>query len=259
MKLKRISTALQRITKKGLVGVLVTAFLGGGTLAYFGYDSRAILLESEESKTTKDGPVFNRIRWFPGKREDVWMMQQSHHGLAAVEEEWDRLAIIIDKTRSPKTARFIQLEPGPLEWKEGLKPKAFRVSCFMCHSNGPRAIRPNAASDQIRLSMGERLKVLAWNLRIKTYGRVVPAEIHEVEDRTAVVPFRFRGNLENQRLQVKTCLHCHRESGVFARGALTRQNALTIQFMVSKGHMPPLGFSLSKEELGEVEDFIAGF
>jgi hypothetical protein len=218
----------------------------------------SLLIESEESKTNADGPVFNRIRMFSTSQQDVWMMQQSHHGLGAESKNWDRLAILVDKTRSPKIARFVQLEAGPLAWNGNLKAKNLRVSCFMCHSNGPRAIRPNFESSQVKSSLLDRLRVLVWNLRIKTYGRILNSSEHDTEDLSAKVPFRFRGELENEKLAVKTCLRCHREEGLFVRGPLTRQNAMTIQFMVSRGHMPPPGFALSGKERKEVDAFVSG-
>lgn len=226
-----------------------------------------ILIESAESRTREDGPVYNRIRWFSSRTRDVWMMQQSHSGVHAAPGQWDRLAIVVDKTATPMTARFVQIEPGSLEWPEkgmaafGMRRVPNRASCFLCHANGPRAIRPNLDSEAVPVSAGDRFRVAAWNFRIKTYGRIVADAEHEREDPGLKVPFRVGGKLENEHLAVKTCQKCHHSApgGWFSREPLTRQHATTIQFMVSGGHMPPPGFGLSEEEKARLEAFVAGF
>jgi hypothetical protein len=252
--LKQSSIAKKRLNKSLLAGALVTT----GALAGIPLFPDTLHFESLESKTTEDGPVYNEVRWFSSLNQEVWMMRQSHGGPHAEAGQWDRLAIVIDKTSSPKTARFVQLEPGPLEWKEGLKEKPFRVSCFLCHSNGPRVIRPNTNSIAAPLKFIDRLRIQAWNLRMKTYGRVVPDPSHADLDSQAKIPFRMKGNLENDTLKVQTCTRCHQESGWFSRGRLHRQQAITIQFMVSNGFMPPLGLSLSNSDRLEIQAFIDG-
>ncbi|MBK8201496.1 MAG: cytochrome c [Bdellovibrionales bacterium] len=187
------------------------------------------------------------------------MMNQSHHGSHAGEKAWDRLAIVVDKTQSPKIARFYQLESGPLEWREGLAEKPFKVSCFMCHNNGPRVIRPNYDSPFDPTSLKDRLKISYWNLGVKLYGRVKASPHHDERDMSQLPPFRFRSSYENERLQVATCIKCHKESGFLARGALSRQQVPTIKFMLEMGQMPPLGFRMSAQEKQELQLFLEGF
>lgn len=219
--------------------------------------SDSVLFESEESKTLEGGPVFNRIRWVRGTDEDVWMMQQSHHGASAPAEKWDRLAIVIDKRVTPHTARYLQLEPGPLEWRPGILRRPYRVSCFLCHGNGPRAVRPASG-----LSWTERAQVAFWNLRIQTYGRIRPSPEHEAEDAALVaarkVPFRLRGTLENDRLELAACKRCHFE-GRSGRGSLTRQQTLTIEHLVEQGQMPPWPYTVSARERAKLRSFMEGF
>jgi hypothetical protein len=78
-------------------------------------------------------------------------------------------------------------------------------------------------------------------------------------DQRREVPFKHRQGLENETLNVKTCLHCHKEVGFLARGKLTRQQAGTIEFLVKNKIMPPAGFSLSQAEQNKINDFVAGF
>lgn len=220
-------------------------------------DKQEVLIESLESKTQLGDPVFNKIKWFQYKDKDVWMMNQSHFGLQADGKAWDRLAIVIDKTESPARAHFFQLEPGSLEWKENLVRKPFKVACFMCHSNGPRVIRPNTVSPFDPTSWKDRIKITYWNLRIKLYGRVLPH--HDNNLAKGSVPFRFIGAYENEPLKVATCVKCHRDEGWFARGELRRQQLPTIRFMLESGQMPPLGFSLTNSEKSDLQNFLDGF
>lgn len=240
--------------------VLIVCLLG--LLAAPLLDDQEVFLESRESKTVGGGPVFNRIKWFNSKDKDVWMMNQSHHGPHAEATAWDRLAIVVDKTKTPKVARFYQLKPGPLEWDENAiesSTRPFRISCFLCHNNGPRAIRPNERSSFGPLSLTDRWKITYWNLRIKLYGRVKPDQVHDQLDRSAQTPFRFHGSFANEPLRVAVCLTCHNESGFLARGLLRRQQMATIKFMVESGEMPPRGFGLSGEEKRELARFLDGF
>ncbi|MGE3758390.1 MAG: hypothetical protein AB7H97_11570 [Pseudobdellovibrionaceae bacterium] len=225
-------------------------------------DEAEVVIESKESKTVSVGAVFNKIKWFRFKDQDVWMMNQSHFGLYSPAASWDRLAIVIDKTKSPKTAEFYQLEPGPLEWIEGmetssLKLKPYKVACYMCHSNGPRAIRPNYGSPFDPTSLKDKLKIFYWNLRIKTYGRVLGHGADSNPD--SKHPFRWSGDYENEALTVPTCVKCHKEEGFLARGRLRRQNLPTIKAMLEMGEMPPAGFSLSEKEKIQLESFLMGF
>ncbi|MGE0172559.1 MAG: hypothetical protein AB7T49_07240 [Oligoflexales bacterium] len=201
---------------------------------------------STESRTADDGRVFNRVGFTPGWKQDVWMMQQSHSGLGRSYEQWDRLAIVVDKTSYPRVAKFYQFAPGQLAIDRVSQPVPYRAPCFMCHPNGPRAIRPDFASDTLHLSLLDRLKVLVWNLRIKTYGRVAPEPVEENLDQGK--PFRFFEPIANAKIEAPTCMRCHNEKW-YGRGHLTKQNIYTARFMVANGFMPPLGFSPSAEDL----------
>jgi hypothetical protein len=244
--------------------LLFGAFSFGGGLFYLSFipfNSSLNIFESEESKALDLRPVYNKILWISTPSRDIWMMNQSHFGMNAHSKQWERLAIIIDKTTSLKTARFYQFTPGPLEWNENLinQRRPYRASCFTCHSNGPRAVRPQFSSPSAPLAITDKIKISLWNLRIKTYGRIRYDESHNKEDVALVPPFHFEGHGENDELKIATCIKCHREEGFLARGTLVRQHAGTIQRMVKNGHMPPTGFSLSKSEKKQLKDFLHGF
>jgi hypothetical protein len=224
------------------------------SLTYIYYDSEGILFESEESKTLSGGPVFNEIKWFKQGSKDIWMMKQAHHGL---DSNWDRLAIIVENSFSPAKVAFYQLEPGELSWTGNEKIVGYKVPCFICHSNGPRAIRPNVNSIEKPIRLKDKVKIILWNLKIKSYGKLNEYDDQKQYDKTHSPPFRQRGLYE--RLQVKTCTNCHKEKGLMARGFLTRQHKATIKHMLDKGHMPPRGISLREEEKVELDLFLNGF
>lgn len=227
--------------------------------------NQEILIESLESKTKEGNPVFNKIRWLSFHKKDIWLMSQSHHGFIHDQDssKWDHLAIIVDKKDVPPTARFLQLQTRSPDGKDivtnAYKEKPFRVSCFLCHTNGPRAIRPVANSLQAPLRLRDHINIFLLNLRIKSYGRVSPHSSHEREDHSLVPPFRRKSPRENETLKVRSCTKCHQESGLIARGYLRRQNAVTIQFMLQNKFMPPLGFSISKDDENILRRFLLGF
>lgn len=211
--------------------------LGMGALLH-SFLTSPVLIESAESRTLDGGPVFNEIKWSLENGKEIWTMRQSHGGKDLPKEKWDRLSIVMEKKAS-----FLQIN----EKGERIE---YRASCFMCHPNGPRAIRPVEGS----LSLSENLKVKLLNLRIKLYGRVHPETLPQI----GKTPFRHEGNLSNTPLTLSRCTSCHKDEGFFARGSLTRQNSITIAYMVEKEHMPPLG-GLTSEERNYLENFMNGF
>ena len=225
-------------------------------------DHRPLTFESQESKTRELTPVFNRVVFADQNGRDVWMMQQSHHGLPAREDLWDetdRIAIAISRDETDGTkASFLQLEPASITSIESQadlsKVAGFKAPCGMCHNNGPRAIRPNFNSTAAPLSTWEKVRVFVWNLKIKSYGRtrVNPSP----SEKAGSVPFRFTMPAAGTPLTVATCTVCHRDSGPFARGTLTRQNTPSIRFMVEQGFMPPLGIPLSDRDRRALSEFI---
>ena len=207
-----------------------------GTLLY-SFLTTPILFQSAESLTIEGGPVFNEIRWEYKNGKEIWSMRQSHGGKDLPKQKWDSLAIVMDKK-----ARFLQMKPETNERIE------YKVSCFMCHPNGPRAIRPLEGT----LSFTDKVKVKLLNTRIKLYGRV------ESEGVTiGKIPFRHKGVISNTTLELPRCSTCHKEDGFLARGALTRQNSITINYMVKNAHMPPFG-ELTPKEQQYLENFMEG-
>jgi hypothetical protein len=211
-------------------------------------ESAPMRFRSAESLTLNGDPVFNEIKFIEQDNKDIWMMRQSHQGLGFPIEEWDRLAIVVN--RSDKTVKYYQLKPGKLTWSENEAEVPLKVSCFMCHSNGPRLIRPYR---DWQLSPLQKAQVLAMNLRIKTYGPLTTVD----HPRPGATPLRLQGKMENSQLKLALCQECHNRDSLFGRGELTRQNAVTISYLVENEHMPPIG-SLSSQEKQYLKYFIMG-
>ena len=117
---------------------------------------KEVMFRSEESRTVSGGDVLNRIKLISDDARDIWMMNQSHDG----GRSFERLAIVVEDSK----ATFYQLEPGALEWSQTPTQREFKVSCALCHSNGPRAVRPQDSP-----SWSESIRIALWNLKIKSY------------------------------------------------------------------------------------------
>jgi hypothetical protein len=237
----------------GAPGIGLAAVSAGSIMAF-----SPVVIESVESQNLAGEPVFNRIQLVTEGDKDIWLMRQSHNGPRLPAHDWDSLAIVVDKSKSPKEATFYQLAPGAGERPDFSKHAPMRASCFMCHSNGPRAIRPQFDSELAPLGLKEQSQLALWNLKIKLYGRIVES----AEQASVVVdggaPFKLEGKFENEALTVKTCVKCHNESGFLARGPLKRQHFMAIKFMVENAHMPPPGFGLDPKESEQIENFVLG-
>lgn len=206
---------------------------------------QVITVESIESKTIDGGSVFNKIWLEREDQKDIWLMKQSHKGVNAGHEDWDELKIVVDKSKTPFKVSFEQFKEG--------RPAEFRASCFLCHSNGPRAIRANMQSKSAPLSVSNKLTILLYNFRMKTYGPVETVDL-----KNGKVSLKYSEPFEVEQLKVKTCLHCHNSDGIFSRGPLLRQHSETIRHLVDSGQMPPWPYKLSKAERKELNLFLSG-
>jgi mono/diheme cytochrome c family protein len=99
-------------------------------------------------------------------------------------------------------------------------------------------------------------KLMAWNLKIKTYGKIA---LEEGAEAPGAVPVRFAGKMANEALKVAACTKCHGGTGIFARNPLLRQQRTAIHFMLQNEIMPPPGFYVSPAERQALAEFLAGF
>ena len=209
------------------------------------FSTQGIFLRSWESKTIHNEPVYNTVRYFQQPAQEVWMMNQSHHGFDAPADKLDRLAIVIKN----KTAHFYQLPPGHLEWSEDLPAQKIdlKVDCRQCHSNGPRAIRPAPDFKSI-LSSDEKITLFFLNLRMKFYGHLE----NNLWMQNEILPEK-----KFEKLNFTTCLRCHNSGNKpWNRTQLTWQQKDTILFLVENEQMPPVGFILSQQEKEEMSGIL---
>ena len=124
----------------------------------------------------------------------------------------------------------------------------------MCHANGPRVIRPDY--EKLNVSMLDQVKIKFWNYKISRYGKI---KVNELETENSETPFRYKSEIDNQKLNIKTCSKCHNEKDSRGRGPLVRQNLLAIQYLVEHQIMPPAGYKMSESEIKYLNRFIKGF
>lgn len=240
------------LKRKILISLALEAF---GLLAYFYHSENVVAFQSEESSVPSIGKVFNRISFQQEGEKDIWLMQQSQGKFHSKFTEWDRLAIVVDRSQSPKVARFYQLEPGAMALSG--REIEYKVACGMCHVNGPRVVRAVDSGDA-PLGILEKMHLFVWNQRIRNYGRVIADSsmaAKKLNQETRRVPFQFSGEVVQKKLMVHACSKCHSESD-HGRGFLTAQNFPTITFMMERGYMPPRGKKISIAARKEIQAFL---
>jgi len=242
---------------------------------------RIVVFESRESKDKSGQPVFNQIRFIQNSSDDLWEMRQLHpdkNKQSSVELDvtaFDKADFVSTSVTDGKagaalkTAVFRQFEPS--EWGAKRTEREYSVNCGLCHSNGPRLVRPKWDSVIAPIGVLDALTIGVWNLRIKTYGLIEPVEtfIGESESllktsKQRVVRFNLKGSSWKQPLQLESCSLCHGPKNktfnlgwlvpeILRRNVLTKQNFLSISHLTQEGSMPPPLHSLSsgdEERLG---------
>jgi hypothetical protein len=210
-------------------------------LSFVLYNEEGVLVESIESKTSEGMKVFNRIQLVSTVDKDTWLMKQNHSDLVG---EWDELKIEVDKKEKPFKAYYYQMKNGV--------QKNFRVACFKCHINGPRAIRANFNSTFVKNTYFEKLKILMWNFKIKHYGNIQTPQNVKIYNEFRKIPLKYVGRKDNTTISSKTCNYCHGESSFMGRANLLYQQKETIKHLISNGEMPPWPFSMSKKEKNDL-------
>ncbi|MDA8791821.1 cytochrome c [Bacteriovoracaceae bacterium] len=212
--------------------------LGGGFLI-----PDYVLFESFESKTVDLKPVYNQIKLISEANRDIWIMNQSHHGLKT--KIWDKVKIIVDKSTKPYQASYHQIKNG--------KEIEYKINCINCHSGGPRLIRPNLNSENAKMSLREKLTINYWNLRIRSYGEVM---IQKNDPFSRKKKLGLNNDYYKQVLKVPSCYSCHQEGGV--RSPITKQQVSTMMVLMENNMMPPWPHTLTTEDRNKVYEFIYG-
>jgi cytochrome c2 len=231
---------------------ITTLLLSGGVVFFLNNLPDTISIESTESKTSDGKPVFNNITYQSTHHYDLWDMKQSHNGNSYPLHKWDHIQIKVHKAKRPYKVSYHQYEKG--------KEIEFKASCFTCHANGPRVIRPQYDSKLVSYSFMTKAKIALMNLKIKSYGKIELArENHQLHGEFRKIPLRFYGKYDSGKLTVKTCRYCHNsDNNFFSRGELERQHIGTITHLTAHHQMPPWPLKLSEEENILLEKFING-
>ncbi|MBA2405059.1 MAG: cytochrome c [Bdellovibrionales bacterium] len=238
---------------KQLIKILAVTLPLGGVIFFLSNQTlnSAITFESIESKTITEHSVYNQVTFESEGDQDIWKMRQSHQGRNLKLKQWDELLIKVDKSSRPFKVSYLQLQDG--------KEVEFKVSCYFCHSNGPRAIRPKSGSLLAPLTYTERIQIAFMNFRIKTYGKmIIQKENLKLGNQERITPLKYFGKNELAPLEVAACTMCHHDQ-FWGRGSLTRQQALPIQHLIKKGQMPPWPLTLSPEDKQQIESYLQGF
>ena len=211
-------------------------------------NNSSIRFESLESQTKEGKAVFNEVTFKKDGTKDVWLMRQSHAGLNAGLEKWDRLAIVVDPAK--EEAIFYQFKPGQkLEFASQAEAAPYRARCYACHANGPRAIRPNFSSSEIQLSFPEKARIILWNLKIKTYGKLSGLSGQSLKKGS---PFKSEFPVASRPLDLKSCTPCHSQDGI--RSPLRLEHVSTARFLIQKNIMPPFPFRANPGDLKTLEN-----
>lgn len=235
--------------QKFLSLIMALLLLSGAFL--FSVSEEAITFESIESKTIDDGAVFNQVSFETHGDEDIWKMKQSHGGPHLELKNWDELRIRVNKKKRPFQVSYHQLKDG--------KEIEYKVSCYFCHSNGPRIIRPELKSKEAPLALKQRVQIELWNLRMKTYGKVeIKKESYFMAGKERITPLKYFGKNDVEALKLPSCTICHQDT-FWGRGFLTRQQALPIVHLVKTGNMPPWPFKISPEDKEKLDNYLKGF
>lgn len=222
--------------------ISLTLFIGLGFLLLL-VDQSPVLIESLESKTIEGTAVYNRIHFQFGLNQDTWVMQQSHQGLNKNFDEWDKLAIVVDKSQTISQANFHQKSPGPIKLSSENQEIDFKVRCYACHANGPRAIRPNYNSTNAPLNLKNKIKIFYLNLIIKSYGHLSAQAGNPLNKDN----FKSTHPILQKSLQLNSCIQCHSSTGI--RSELKMEQYDTLKFLIEQKQMPPFPFKISEEDL----------
>ena len=235
---------------------------------------KTIVIESRESKNNNDIQVLNRItyRRNSDKNQDLWLMEQSHDDNAVAENSkffeqasFVSIAVDLDKNKNSDAqtvAHFKEHNPSgsaplPINHPKNAYPwpseKKYSVACALCHSNGPRLIRPNWNSTRAPLSLTEKTFITLWNFRIKTYGPI---------KNTGYEGLHLPGEKWKKLLAVQSCTGCHKIENrnwipwFLTRKPLSRENFLSIRFLLNEGSMPPRLHKVTESDYAEIMSFL---
>ncbi|MCX6119181.1 MAG: hypothetical protein NT027_16715 [Proteobacteria bacterium] len=208
---------------------------------------------SEESSYDL-GVVRNCIVRLGPKQQRAWFMFQKINVSGEKKIIKNLIAIQMDMTK-PKTAsaQYLELDRTAFDRESLLKAVPFKVPCLVCHSSGPRVIRPTTDSYK-SMSENDRKLLQSFNEEITSYNSVATTSDGE-DARLGLFPKNYE-QLKKIKVPIESCRECHNQAdGVRSELSLAQKG--TIAFMsIHSGKNRARPFmpgkevqALSKEEL----------
>ncbi len=209
----------------------ITDLLAALKFTEVSYSDRLFLENPRLEMTSKETsvnlfkqPTFNSIQLLTNKDFDIWILRQKKFK----EQDFRTYTLVQDKRIYPNKAYYLRIASDGFIWRGG--------SCYECHANGPRKIRPLRPE---LVSNAEFVK------EINDYISTLP--IIETN-----FPEREPQNTKSERLHFEKCDECHNDVD---RGALYSVHADASRLIVSGGDMP-IGTKLTSEESYELNKWI---
>lgn len=176
---------------------------------------RIEMASKESSLSFFKEPVLNSIQLLSNKSFDIWILRQK----TFAESDFRTYALVHEKRKFPNEAYYIQIKDDGYYWRGG--------TCYECHVNGPRLIRPLrddlVSDDSIMRSINQYILSLP----------VIETHFPENEPRNA-----------SSRLRLEKCDRCHNDVD---RAAIYQVHAATTEMLVA-AHEMPLGVELDFQE-----------
>lgn len=181
---------------------------------------RVDMTSKESSINFFEEPTLNSIEWLANADFDVWLLRQK----IFQENDFRSYALVYDKRKAPPTAYYLEVKQDGYKWRGG--------TCYECHVNGPRLIRPLKPE-------------LVGNQRTLEEVNAYLATLPVVETHFPANEPRDNGA---ERLRFPKCDQCHND---VERGAIYSTHADASALIVASGEMP-IRDRLSSEESYEL-------
>ncbi|MCX6124525.1 MAG: hypothetical protein NTV34_07215, partial [Proteobacteria bacterium] len=164
--------------------------------------SESICFTSAESSYGL-GTVTNCIVEIPDGKNSLWMMKQNIETSDRRIKNLIATYIDISSSSTPK-AYFLELDREQFESSGGLVAIPYKVPCVICHSSGPRVIRPTTAS--LGSLNSKQVELLTqWNEKIASYKVV---ETFKPKSKFAKL-LEPQKKVFKERLRLSKCTGCH--------------------------------------------------
>lgn len=208
------------------------------------------------------GVVENCIKEFKTSQGTLWLMRQNIETTTTSGRNIANLIATYVEARPNQTpiSYYLELDRPAFEARGTIVPMDYKVPCGMCHSSGPRLIRPQAASEK-KFSLKDKRLLTAFNKRILEYKIV---ETFKPSGTTGEKLYP-RQDTPPKPLQLAACYECH-NSKTGVRAELSTHQAASIHYLafasgtdLGTAQMPTLDApALNAHDTGCLKGWLAG-